>query len=97
MPKFLGHQPLNSDVPHYDRGTVSPSFIRLPISGALGADIAELNAALAEDGNRAVVVRVGLLEAQLDRVARRTEHALHTPVALALILVREVDADNGRG
>jgi len=64
---------------------------------ALGADIAQLGAALAEDGNGVLVVWVGRLEAQLDRVARRAEHALHTPVALALILVREVDADNGGG
>jgi len=64
---------------------------------ALGADIAQLGAAVAEDGNGVLVVWVGRLEAQLDRVARRAEHALHTPVALALVLVREVDADNGGG
>ena len=64
---------------------------------AFGADIAQLNAALAEDGNRVVVVWVGRLEAQLDHVARRAEHAFHAPVALALVLVREVDADDGGG
>ena len=64
---------------------------------ALGADIAQLGAALAEDGNGVIVERVGRLEAQLHRVARGAEHALHTPVALALVLVRKVDADNGGG
>jgi len=63
----------------------------------LGANIAQLGAALAENGNGVIVERVGRLEAQLDHVAGRTEHALHTAVALALVLVREVDADNGCG
>jgi len=64
---------------------------------ALGADVAQLRPAFAEDGNGVLVVGVGRLEAQLDRVARRAEHALHTPVALALVLVRKVYADNGGG
>jgi len=64
---------------------------------ALGADIAQLSAALAEDSNGVLVVRIGRLEAQLDHVAWRAEHALHTPVALALVLVRKVYADNGGG
>jgi hypothetical protein len=69
----------------------------LPISGALGADIAELGSALAKDSNGVLVVRVGRLKALLDNVARRAEHALYTPVALAGVLVRTIDADNGCG
>jgi len=52
---------------------------------------------LAEDGNGVLLVRVGWLEAQLDHIPRRAEHALHTPVALALALVWETGADNGGG
>jgi len=63
----------------------------------LGANIAQLGAALAEDGNGVAVERVGRLEPQLDRVAPGAKHALHTPVTLALVLVRKVDADNGGG
>lgn len=57
----------------------------------LGADVAQLRAALAEDGDRVIVERVARLEAQLDRYARRAQHA---PVALARVLVRKVDAIN---
>jgi hypothetical protein len=64
---------------------------------ALGADIAQLGAAFAEDSNGVLVVWVGRLEAQLDHVARCAVHTLHTPVAFALVLVREVNADNGCG
>jgi len=68
---------------------------------ALGADIAQLSAAFAEDSNGVLVVWAGRLEAQLDHVARCAKHTLHTPVALALalalVLVLEVDANNGCG
>ena len=49
---------------------------------ALGADIAQLNAALAEDGNVVLVVRVGRLQVQPDRCPRRTPFALHRQVLL---------------
>ena len=62
-----------------------------------GADIAKLGAALAEDGNSVNVEQVDRLEAQPDHVARRAENELHTPVALAIVLVWKVDAGNGRG
>jgi hypothetical protein len=60
----------------------------------LGADVAQLRAALAEDGDCVIVERVARLEAQLNRYARRAQHALHAPVALARVLVRKVDAIN---
>ncbi len=61
---------------------------------ALCADIAQLGAALAKFGNGVLVLWVARLEAQLDRYARRAQHALHAPVALARVLVRKVDAIN---
>ena len=61
---------------------------------ALCADIAQLGAALAKYGNGVLVVWVAWLEAQLDRYARRAQHALPAAVALARVLVRKVDAIN---
>jgi len=50
----------------------------------VSAGIAHLNAALVDDGNGVLVVRVGRLEALLDRCSKRTPCVLHMPVLLLL-------------
>lgn len=61
---------------------------------ALGGEIAELDAALAVDGDGVFVGRVLRLGNQLDRIARRTEGDLES-ARRALALVGEVGADDG--
>jgi uncharacterized membrane protein YidH (DUF202 family) len=61
---------------------------------ALGAYVAQLRTAIAEDGNGVCIEWVGRLEPQFDQVTRRAHHALHLTVALTRVLVREVDANN---